>query len=299
MTTVPHEIRPGVTVLYGTRFHGRHPHVNAVELEGSSRVIIDPGLCHEEYLRPRLQDYDLVINTHSHPDHTSLNHLFSCPRACHSLEKPYLEDPATLRDAQGFPSQVLCDDWDRLVARLWETKPFTVERTFEDGDVLELGSLRFRAVHTPGHSIGHLGLFEEKWGILIAGDYDLNPIAATCMSLLADLDDWHASFQRMIDLSPRVLVTGHMEVVDAEDVVERMIERRNQLAGVEEQLRLYLKEPRHFAEISEFAKSSFSTPMSARRKIGLWFFDVALSFCVERLIRRGEVRMLGEQLVAT
>ena len=298
MITKPLEIHPGVKVLYGGRSHGRHPHVNAVELEGSSRVIIDPGLCHEEYLRPRLQDYDLVINTHSHPDHTSLNHLFSCPRACHSLEKPYLEDPATLRDAQGFPSQVLCDDWDRLVARLWETKPFTVERTFEDGDVLELGSLRFRAVHTPGHAIGHLGRFEEKWGILIAGDYDLNPIAATCMSLLADLDDWHASFQRMIDLGPRVLVTGHMEVVQ-EDVVPRMIERRDQLEQVEQQLRLFLKEPKRFEEISEFAMSAFRTPISPRRQIGRWFFDVALAFCIERLVRRGEVRMLGAQLVAS
>ncbi len=297
MITKPVEIHPGVTVLYGGRFHGRHPHVNAVELAGSSRVLIDPGLCHEEYLRPRLPDYDLVVNTHSHPDHTSLNFLFDCPRACQSLEKPYLEDPALLRDAQGFPSQSMCDEWDRLVARLWESKPFTIEQTFEDGDVIDLGSLRFRAVHTPGHSVGHLALFEERWGILIAGDYDLNPIAATCMNLLANLDDWHASFQRMIDLAPRVMVTGHMTVVQ-EDVVRRMVERRDQLMNVEEQLRLFLKEPKHFEEISAFAMTSFETPISPRRKIGRWFFDAALSFCLERLVRRGEVRMLGAQLVA-
>ncbi|MGI9591078.1 MAG: MBL fold metallo-hydrolase [Myxococcota bacterium] len=297
MITRPHEIHPGVTVLYGGRFHGRHPHVNAVELAGSERVLIDPGICHEEYLETRLDTYDLVLNTHSHPDHTSLNHLFRCPRGGHPLEKSYLEDPAALRDAQGFPDQAYCEEWDRLVARLWESKPFTVEQTFEDGDVLELGSLRFRVLHTPGHSIGHLSFFEETWGILIAGDYDLNPVSAPCMSLLADLDDWHASFQRMIELGPRVLVTGHMEAVD-EDVVERMIERRKQLEAVEEQIRLLLKEPKHFAEISAFAKSHFLATIGERRRVGVWFFDVALSFCVERLIRRGEVRMLGEQLVA-
>lgn len=297
MITRPHEIHPGVTVLYGGHFNGRHPHVNAVELHGSERVLIDPGLCHEEYLSTRLGDYDLVLSTHSHPDHTSLNHLFSCPRGCHVLEKPYLEDPAALRDAQGFPTQALCDEWDRVVARLWEPKPFTIEQTFEDGDVLELGSLRFRVLHTPGHSIGHLALFEEKWGILIAGDYDLNPIAATCMNLLADFDAWHESFECMIDLAPRVLVTGHMEVV-VEDVVGRMIERKQQLAEVEQQIRLFLKEPKRFEEISDFAMNAFMTPISRRRKIGRWFFDVALSFCVERLVRRGEVRMLGDQLVA-
>jgi hypothetical protein len=40
------------------------------------------------------------------------------------------------------------------------------------------------------------------------------------------------------------------------------------------------------------------TPLARGRRIGRWFFDVALSFLVERLIRRGEVRMLGDRMVA-
>ena len=298
MITKPHEIHPGVTVLYGGRFHGRHPHVNAVELRGGERVLIDPGLCHEEYLATRLGDYDLVLNTHGHPDHTSLNHLFSCRHGCHVLERPFIEEPAALRDAQGFPTQALRDEWDRIVGRLWESKPVTIEQTFEDGDVLELGSLRFRVIHTPGHSVGHLSLFEEKWGILIAGDYDLNPIAATCINLLSNLDDWVDSFQGLIELDPRLLVTGHMKVV-AERTVEQMIDRLRQVEVTEEQIRLFLKEPKRFGEISEFAMSNLRTPTSRRRPIGRWFFDVALSFHVERLIRHGAVRMLGDQVVAT
>jgi glyoxylase-like metal-dependent hydrolase (beta-lactamase superfamily II) len=297
MITKPHEIHPGVTVLYGGRSHGRHPYVNAVELRGSERILIDPGLCHEEYLSTRLDSYDLVLNTHGHPDHTSLNSQFTCPCGCHPAEKSYIEDPALLRDAQGFPKQDLCDEWDRVVGRLWESKPCTIQQTFEDGDVIDLGSLEFRVIHTPGHSVGHICLFEEQWGILIAGDYDLNPIAATFTNLLSNADDWLASFQRLIELGPRFLLTGHMPVVDNE-TVEQMIERRRHLLAYEEQIRLFLKEPRRFEEISEFARANFMTPLAKGRRIGRWFFDVALSSLVERLIRRGEVRLLGDRMVA-
>ena len=297
MITRPHQVHPGVTVLYGGRAHGRHPHVNAVELRGSDSVLIDPGLCHEEYLSSRVDDYDLVLNTHSHPDHTSLNHLFSCRRGCHPLERPYIEDPIALRDAQGFPSQDLRAEWDRVVGRLWDTRPSDIQLSFEEGDVLELGSLRFRVLHSPGHSIGHLSLFEEKWGILIAGDYDLNPISASCTNLLSNLDDWIDSFQRLVDLRPRVLVTGHMQVVD-EHAVERMIDRRQQVTETLEQIRLALKEPKRFGELSALVMASLHSPITRRRRLGRWFFEVALSFYVERLIRAGAVRMLGDQFVA-
>lgn len=123
MITKPHEVRPGVTVLYGSRFFGRHPYVNAVELGERERVLIDPGLCHEEYLRPRARDYALVVNTHSHPDHVSLNPLFACPLACHPLARPYIEDPARYRDAQGFPTRDLHAEWDRLIGRLFAPRP--------------------------------------------------------------------------------------------------------------------------------------------------------------------------------
>jgi glyoxylase-like metal-dependent hydrolase (beta-lactamase superfamily II) len=297
LITKPEPIHPGITILYGGRAHGRHPYVNAIEISGSSRVLIDPGLCHAEYLAPRFDSYDLVVDTHCHPDHTSLNHRFPCPRACHAAERPYIEDPGALRDAQGLPTQEFRDEWQRLVERLWDSRPCNIEQTLKDGDEIDVGRVRLRVLHTPGHSLGHLSFFHEASGILIAGDYDLNPLSAIVTSALSDLDLWHDSFQRLIELEPRVLVTGHMQAV-TEDVVDRMIAYRDLLLSREESIRVFLKQPRRLEAVHEFVSTTFRNAASRRRPISRWFLEVAISYHVQRLIRRGDVRMLGAELVA-
>ena len=42
------------------------------------------------------------------------------------------------------------------------------QRTYGEGDVLELGALRFRALHTPGHSPGSVVLLVED--VMLSGD---------------------------------------------------------------------------------------------------------------------------------
>ena len=48
-----------------------------------------------------------------------------------------------------------------------------VERFIEDGDTIELEGdphLSLRAMHTPGHTRGHLSFYEERTGALLTGD---------------------------------------------------------------------------------------------------------------------------------
>jgi glyoxylase-like metal-dependent hydrolase (beta-lactamase superfamily II) len=40
----------------------------------------------------------------------------------------------------------------------------------EDGDVIEVGELRLRAIHTPGHTPGSVSFLLEGWPILFSGD---------------------------------------------------------------------------------------------------------------------------------
>jgi glyoxylase-like metal-dependent hydrolase (beta-lactamase superfamily II) len=39
-----------------------------------------------------------------------------------------------------------------------------------EGDVMELGELRFDVMHTPGHAPGHCCFLEKSEGVLLAGD---------------------------------------------------------------------------------------------------------------------------------
>src|SRR5688500_15055297 len=53
--------------------------------------------------------------------------------------------------------------------------PFTIpprraDALVEDGQTLELGNLRARVIHTPGHAPGHVMYYFEADGLLIGGD---------------------------------------------------------------------------------------------------------------------------------
>ena len=61
-------------------------------------------------------------------------------------------------------------------------KPFTGKPTglLKDSDVLDIGNRKLIIYHTPGHSPGHISIFDESKGYLFTGDllYDQTPIYA-------------------------------------------------------------------------------------------------------------------------
>jgi glyoxylase-like metal-dependent hydrolase (beta-lactamase superfamily II) len=50
----------------------------------------------------------------------------------------------------------------------------------QDGDTIELENRTLTIIHTPGHSPGHISVFDETRGYLFTGDllYDKTPIYA-------------------------------------------------------------------------------------------------------------------------
>ncbi len=51
----------------------------------------------------------------------------------------------------------------------WRLPPMPAA-TVDDGDRIDLGNRVLTVLHTPGHSPGHLCLFEEAGGLLFAAD---------------------------------------------------------------------------------------------------------------------------------
>ena len=66
--------------------------------------------------------------------------------------------------ARGY---VLPEGFDTAKYELFQGAP---ARLLEDGDVIDLGGRRIEAVHTPGHSPGHLCYYERERGYLFTGD---------------------------------------------------------------------------------------------------------------------------------
>lgn len=146
--------------------------VYAYVIEGERLCLIDTGVAGSEKdisialqkLNKKLSDVDIIILTHSHPDHIGAASLIQrLSRAkvwAHANERVWIEDI----DRQGKERPV--PGFAELVAG-----SVTLDRLLTDGDMLSLGEgLTFRALHTPGHSSGSISLLSEENGILFSGD---------------------------------------------------------------------------------------------------------------------------------
>lgn len=100
---------------------------------------------------------ETVVLTHGHWDHIQavgeLVARYHVPVLAHSSEIEVIEDP----ELNGSFGHGLRPE-------------ISVDRALEDGDVIPLGEAGFRVLHTPGHSLGSICLYEESEGVLFSGD---------------------------------------------------------------------------------------------------------------------------------
>ncbi len=98
-----------------------------------------------------------VLLTHSHWDHiaevSEFHKHYSIPVALHREDAYNLEAPGA----------------DLLPYRVQIT-PVKPERLLEEGDEIFVGQLRFRVIHTPGHTPGGICFYCEQEGVLLSGD---------------------------------------------------------------------------------------------------------------------------------
>ncbi|MFL6286332.1 MAG: MBL fold metallo-hydrolase, partial [Pyrinomonadaceae bacterium] len=129
----------------------------------------------------------------------------------------------------------------RLTAEVLEGS-VRVERFIEDGDVIDLEgdpSIRLRAMHTPGHTRGHLSFYDERAGVLVTGDNIVGLGSVLIDPEEGSVRDYLATLERYRSL-PRLvaLFGGHGPAVanpfaKIEEYVEhRLMREREVLAAV-------------------------------------------------------------------
>jgi glyoxylase-like metal-dependent hydrolase (beta-lactamase superfamily II) len=120
-------------------------------------LVLDPGMGAAAALMERAAAnglrLHLVANSHGHIDH--------------------IFDNAAIVAASGAPLAIHPDDAYRLDGR--NNYGMVVERSvatrdLREGDQIRVGDLVFDVLHTPGHSEGSVCLYEERAGLLLAGD---------------------------------------------------------------------------------------------------------------------------------
>jgi hydroxyacylglutathione hydrolase len=129
--------------------------------ETGTGALVDPG---DEATRIALAveqsglEISQIIITHAHIDHVgavaALVDEYACPVLMHAEAEPMLRQ---------LPTQA-------MMMGLRFGKVPTVDRHIEDEEVLEVGGLRLKSLHTPGHAPGHLAFYLADEGLVLSGD---------------------------------------------------------------------------------------------------------------------------------
>jgi glyoxylase-like metal-dependent hydrolase (beta-lactamase superfamily II) len=179
-------------------------------------VLIDTGMRPEptikniqKYIDPR--DIELIILTHCHHDHSA-----GAPRIREATGAKVLihEEDAGL----------LGDDLASLAYLFGEPSPeFRADETLKGGDVIDLGDWKLDVLHTPGHSLGSICLYERKDKVLFSGDtvFPGGNVGRTDL-YGGSTEKLVESIERLTRMEVRVLYPGHMEITDR-DVNRQML----------------------------------------------------------------------------
>jgi glyoxylase-like metal-dependent hydrolase (beta-lactamase superfamily II) len=120
-------------------------------------LVMDPGMGAAAALTARATAIGLrihlIANSHGHIDH--------------------IFDNAALKEASGAPLAIHPDDAYRLSGENiygLQVEASVAEQDLHEGDSLAIGDLRFRVLHTPGHTEGSVCLLERDRRLLLSGD---------------------------------------------------------------------------------------------------------------------------------
>lgn len=180
-------------------------------------------------LRPGSSIHQAVVS-HAHGDHFGGNaELLAADPACrilvHRDDAAWAADPAWhVRDAYDalVPDYPCSDEIKAWVAAL--LGPPTPVQRLEAGDRIELGAGRtLRVLHLPGHSPGHLGLWEAERGVLvlndaILGDGQREEGTVVAIPSYLDVDAYLATIRTVRVLEPALTLPAHFPVMDRTQV---------------------------------------------------------------------------------
>lgn len=205
--------------------------LNSYVIKGSNEnLIIDTGLNSEECFKALMQGLDkLQINlantsfflTHRHSDHSGLT--------------PTLHNKGSAIYASSQTAEImnLGVDWEKLfyLSRMSGLSEKDLKETrdnhpgyqyrpqgtidfhlVQDQDKIYIGNFTFICLHTPGHSTGHMCLYEPNHKLLIAGDLILQEITPNISQWSQDknpLLEYLQSLDKISSLDINLVLPGH------------------------------------------------------------------------------------------
>lgn len=170
-----------------------------------------------------LPDVDFLI-THLHADHSGLVAALAAQDATMYLSRGdaaviesaslpgYWEKESRFARKHGFSLEELERVMGTHPGRRYSDSTRRDFSILRDGDTIAIGDYLFTCIETPGHTEGHICLYESGRKILISGDHVLVDITPN-ISLWSDerdpLREYLASLDKIYDLDVGLVLPGH------------------------------------------------------------------------------------------
>lgn len=248
--------------------------VKAYFIDADRQTLIDTGGPSEDSLsalRERLDELgtdvkniEIVLNTHTHPDHFGGDHYVKQESGAdvlvHPLEAPVLRNPSSMLDKWKNAYSEAGLHWtpSRYGYLVGTLKGVNPDGALSDGDQIDLGSVSLRVIHTPGHSPGHVCFHDEDSGVLFSGDHVLGAGSVYVGGPDGDLTRYLKSLKKLLRMRIDLILPAHgPPVEDPHGRIRQIL--RHQEEREEHILGILGEKPRDLEEVTEAVYSTEQT----------------------------------------
>jgi glyoxylase-like metal-dependent hydrolase (beta-lactamase superfamily II) len=162
--------------------------------------------------------------THFHADHLGLASTlvresskvyFSFNEASfltHEVQIGHIQAMSQAYIQHGFPAEELERAWRSHPGYKYSSKKMVDFTPIKEGETITIGAYSFKGINTPGHTPGHMCLYDSKKKIFVSGDhilFDITPNITMWLHLDDSLRHYLASLEKVSTLDVDLVLPGH------------------------------------------------------------------------------------------
>jgi glyoxylase-like metal-dependent hydrolase (beta-lactamase superfamily II) len=165
------------------------PRLNIYYIDGERPALIDTGLgdlksieiiaSKLKEIKKNIRDISIIINTHEHIEHfggdRKLREMSGAKVIASSVAAPIIENSQKinhhLKNYLSHFEPDLANELKESIDDDLKIEESKVDLLVDDGNIIDTGSVKLHVISTPGHTLGHICLYDKSRKLLFSGDH--------------------------------------------------------------------------------------------------------------------------------